>query len=60
MVEINSNQSVVRSVTIGVPQGSILGPLLFPVFINNLAKIVNASGIQMYGDDLTLSLSKKI
>ena len=39
------------SVTSGVPQGSILGPLLFDVFINDIVKDIKAE-VLMYADDL--------
>jgi ribonuclease P/MRP protein subunit RPP40 len=48
--EIKSDQQPVRA---GVPQGSILGPLLFLVYINDLPDQV-ASNISLFADDTTL------
>jgi len=42
------------SVEIGVPQGSILGPLLFSIFVNDLPAIVEHANVNMYADDTEL------
>ena len=49
-----SKQLTVRQ---GVPQGSILGPVLFLLFVNDMPLHVQKSTMDIYADDTTLSLS---
>ena len=43
-----------QPVTKGSPQGSILGPTLFSIYINNIAQAVGRSLIHLYADDTVL------
>ena len=50
-VHIDSQSSEELAIASGVPQGSILGPLLFIVYINDLPRCVKHCSVNMYADD---------
>ena len=52
--KINKSFSLYDELKYGVPQGSILGPLLFNIFINDLFFFINESKLANYADDNTL------
>ena len=51
---LNNYKSNLKNVTCGVPQGSILGPLLFLVYVNDLSTIIKHSKVLLYADDTVL------
>ena len=56
-VIINASLSSKSEVSFGVPQGSILGPLLFIIYINDIAKlfVLSSPTLTLYADDILLS-----
>lgn len=50
-VKINGKVSKFNTVTTGVPQGTILGPLLFILYINDLLFLLPSNNIFSYADD---------
>ena len=57
VVKIGNTISSKRNVEYGVPQGSILGPLLFLLYVNDLPLYIDSSYLDMYADDSTLHTS---
>ena len=57
MVKLGHCKSTFLKIIKGVPQGSILGPLLFNIFLNDIFYFVEKSNLYNYADDNTLSYS---
>lgn len=55
--DVNNSASEMKYINCGVPQGSILGPLFFNIFINDIFNLKLHGKIQLYADDATLFYS---
>lgn len=55
---LQNNESLPKAINCGVPQGSVLGPLLFLIFINDLCNSSNAN-IRLFADDTVVVVSHR-
>jgi hypothetical protein len=53
-VESGGQESSVGAVTCGVPQGSVLGPLLFISYIDDVSRVIRYCRFNIYADDLQI------
>ena len=51
---INGVNSDLRTVSCGVPQGSVLGPLFFLLYINDLYRSIGCNNVRLYADDTAI------
>ena len=54
---VNGKLSDALAVTCGVPQRSLIGPLLFLIYINDLPNCLTKSVPRMYADDTSISIA---
>ena len=55
----NDIKSPLEDITVGVPQGSVLGSVLFLLFINDLPLFIKETYLDIYADDSTVHTAKK-
>ena len=53
------NVSDPKKVHYGVPQGSVLGPLLFVLYIDDVTKVMTKADIKLYADDIVIYYGHK-
>ncbi|VEN45873.1 unnamed protein product [Callosobruchus maculatus] len=55
-VKLGNAQSIISDISLGVPQGSVLGPMLFLLYINDLPLNISRGNITMFADDTTITV----
>ena len=58
-VQFNNSSSTSKNITCGVPQGSILGPLLFLIYINDICNVSTLAKLIVFADDTSLFFSHR-
>ena len=56
---INGTHSKTGDITCGVPQGSVLGPVLFLIYVNDLHRSVNECLTRLFADDTSINIANK-
>ena len=57
---INNQQSCFKTITSGILQGSILGPLLYTIYVNDIFFVADTVKCVLYADDIALVVTGKM
>jgi hypothetical protein len=55
---LNNAISTEAQITCGVPQGSVLGPLLFSIYVNDIPNAVPSATVKLFADDTNLFIAR--
>ena len=56
-VQFNNEKSILEDIICSVPQGSVLGPLLFIIYTNDIPNCIKSSCVIVFADDTTIYAS---
>ena len=56
---VKGNVSDTMPVSVGIPQGSVLGHTLFSLFVNDLPPSVKSGSVYLFADDITIYCIKQ-
>jgi hypothetical protein len=57
-LKIKTVTSTLKEIKYGVPQGSVLGPLLFLMFVNDLPLVIQNAEVVLFADDTSILITK--
>jgi hypothetical protein len=56
--KIKTVTSTLKEIKNGVPQGSVLGPLLFLMFINDLPRVIQNAEVVLFANDTSILITE--
>jgi hypothetical protein len=57
-LKIKTVMSTLKEIKYGVPQGSVLGPLLFLMFINDLPRVIQNAEVVLFAEDTSILITE--